>query len=128
QFINVRLHLGSLKDLVIVPSGAEKRGTPGAYMYVVDEQNTARMRVLDSAMDAGESIAVRAGLKPGDRYVVEGLDRLREGSRVTVQSGPAASAAPPPGETVQPAQRVPEQTRGQRQPGSPGTSSGPRGK
>ncbi|MFA7680589.1 MAG: hypothetical protein WCY07_10655, partial [Pigmentiphaga sp.] len=124
QFVNVRLHLGSLKDLVIAPSAAVMRGTPGAYMFVVDDNDTVRMRVLDIAMDEGDRVAVRAGLKPGDRYVVEGLDRLREGARVTVQGAAVATPAPPPGEAVQAAQTAnPGQNRHPRQNATTGTNN-----
>ena len=124
QFVNVRLHLGSLKDLVIAPSAAVMRGTPGAYMFVVDDNDTVRMRVLDIAMDEGDRVAVRAGLKPGDRYVVEGLDRLREGARVTVQGAAVATPAPPPGEAVQAAQTAnPGQNRRPRQNATTGTNN-----
>lgn len=121
QFVNVRLHLGQLNDHVVVPSAAVMRGTPGAYVYVVDDDNTVRMRVLDIAMDEGDRVAVRSGIKAGERYVVEGLDRLRDGARVTVQGAAAnPSEPPPPGQAAQPNVNAPAQGKRTRQPAQNG--------
>jgi len=87
QFVNVRLHVRTLAGATVIPTGAVQRGTPGTFVYVVKEDNTVALRVLKLGPADGERVAVLDGLKPGDRVVVEGVDRLRDGAQVQVVTG-----------------------------------------
>ena len=57
------------------------------YVYVIGDDDTSSMRPVVLGAADGERVAVREGLKPGERVVLEGLDRLREGSKVEVVTG-----------------------------------------
>ncbi|WP_281279077.1 MdtA/MuxA family multidrug efflux RND transporter periplasmic adaptor subunit [Pigmentiphaga humi] len=98
QFVNVRLHVRTQTGATVIPAGAVQRGTPGTFVYVAKEDNTVGLRVLKLGQVDGERVAVLEGLKPGERVVVEGVDRLRDGAQVQVVSGtqPAAAATVPP--------------------------------
>ena len=66
------------------------------FVYVVSTENKADYRVVELGPRIDGLRVVRSGLKPGDRIVVNGLQRVRPGSAVTPElvamSGPAASA------------------------------------
>ena len=49
QFVNVRLLIDTLKDVVVVPTGAVQRGPNGTFVYVVKDDNTAAMRPVTVA-------------------------------------------------------------------------------
>ncbi len=95
QFVNARLLVQTLHHVVTVPTAAVQRGSPGTFAYVVDANNTVSLHVLKLGATDGNKVQVISGLNAGDRVVIDGTDRLREGAKVTVQAakteGPAAA-------------------------------------
>lgn len=98
QFVNVRLRVKVIEDAVIIPSAAVQFGSRGTYVYVVDAEGKARVRdvVLGPSDSARQSVA--KGLEVGEKVILEGLDRLRDGRPVSLL-GPSGLGppAPPPG-------------------------------
>jgi multidrug efflux system membrane fusion protein len=89
QFVNVRLQLGSIPDAIVIPAAAVQFGSRGTYVYVVDASSKARVRDVTLGASDGSQQAITKGLSPGERVVLEGLDRLRDGRPVIVVSTPA---------------------------------------
>jgi len=85
QSVNVRLRLGS-EDVVAIPDAAVQFGSQGNYVYVVGDDDTASVRQVQLGAAHGDRVAVTEGLAAGERVVLEGLDRLYEGSKVEVVS------------------------------------------
>lgn len=85
QFVNVRL-LVSADDFLAVPSAAIQVGSIGSFVYVVDENDTVQIRRIVAGRVDGSLTAVLEGLQAGERVVVEGTDRLRDGGKVDVVS------------------------------------------
>ena len=84
QFVNVRLNVAVQSGAVTIPQDAVQYGAQGTYVYMVDQNNKAQIRVLKlGAVDNG-LVAVEEGLKAGDKVVLEGLDRLRPDREVEV--------------------------------------------
>lgn len=84
QFVNVRLNVAVQSGAVTIPQDAVQYGAQGTYVYMVDENNKAQIRLLKlGAVDNG-LVAVEEGLKAGDKVVLEGLDRLRPDREVEV--------------------------------------------
>jgi multidrug efflux system membrane fusion protein len=98
QFVNVRLQVRTLRDAVVIPTAAVQFGSRGPYVYIVNEQSQATVRDIVLGPAEGELQAVAKGLQPGDRVILEGVDRLREGRNVTMvedeQPGAVKKAAP----------------------------------
>jgi multidrug efflux system membrane fusion protein len=82
QFVNVRMLVGQAGDVTIVPSSAIQRGPQGTYVFVMSPANTVNMRTVTVAVTEGTQVGLSSGLQPGDKVVVDGADRLQEGSRV----------------------------------------------
>jgi membrane fusion protein, multidrug efflux system len=82
QFVNVRLLIDTLRDAVVVPTSAIQRGAPGTFVYLVNADNTVAVRPVTLGPSSAERVAIQAGLAPGDRVVVDGADKLRNGARV----------------------------------------------
>jgi multidrug efflux system membrane fusion protein len=100
QFVNVKLLLETLKDATVVPSAAIQVGTPGSYVYKVNADDTVIMTPIKAGQVDGEVTAVLNGLAPGDRVVIDGIDRLRDGVKVRIpgdrrdgKSGPGVDGA-----------------------------------
>ena len=71
--------------MVTVPTAAIQRGAPGAYVYVINADSTVSVRPVKHRPDRrSDGCASTSGLSAGDRVVVDGTDRLRDGARVSV--------------------------------------------
>jgi multidrug efflux system membrane fusion protein len=84
QFVNVRLQVDNISDTLAVPSAAVLRGAQGAYVYLVNADKTVSIRRIRPGANDGDWVSVQADLKPGDKVVTDGADRLREGAQVEV--------------------------------------------
>ena len=91
QFVNVRMLLDVDRGVTVIPSSAIELGQLGTYVYVVQEGDTVTARAVKLGPTQDERVAVTSGLNVGDRVVIDGADRLREGGRVTVQQAGAAA-------------------------------------
>jgi membrane fusion protein, multidrug efflux system len=80
----------------VVPTAAVQRGEPGTFVYLVKQDSTVAVQKVQLGPQDGERIAVTSGLNPGDRIVVDGADKLRDGSKVALrqESGTAPAARP----------------------------------
>ena len=91
QFVNVRLLVEIRKDRILIPAVAIQRGPQGTYLYVVKEDQTADVRPVTVGTIEAAQASIDSGLSEGERVVVDGVDKLRAGSKVKVNSeqGPA---------------------------------------
>ena len=89
QFINARLLVDVRREAVVVPAPAIQRGPQGTFVYVVKADRTATVRPVNVGEIQGGEASLKTGLSPGELVVVDGQDRLREGTRVDLrpQSG-----------------------------------------
>lgn len=84
QFVNVRMKVRTLKDALTIPASAIQQGNRGAFVYVIEPEGTASVRVVKVGDRTAESLVILDGIKAGERVVLEGVDRLREGAKVRV--------------------------------------------
>jgi len=92
QFVNVHLLADVKRNLVIVPAPAIQRGPQGTYVYVVQSGNTAKIQSVTIAQSTADKVGLSAGVNPGDSVVVDGQDKLQDGSKIS----PNPSTAPAP--------------------------------
>jgi membrane fusion protein, multidrug efflux system len=85
QFVNVRLRLDVKRGATVIPAAAVQRSTRGSFVYVVKADNTVTVRPVKTGVADGDDVTIDSGLAPGDRVVVDGADRLRDGAKVNVQ-------------------------------------------
>ncbi|HEY1900527.1 MAG TPA: efflux RND transporter periplasmic adaptor subunit [Steroidobacteraceae bacterium] len=97
QFVNVSLIVTTLKNQIIVPGAAIRRGAPNgvqsAFVYLVNPNNTVSVRPVVLGVVDGETQAVKSGIEPNDVVVTDGGDRLREGAAVQLPEATAAEVA-----------------------------------
>ena len=86
QFVNVRLLVNVLGGAVVVPGATIQRGTQGAFVYVVGENQTVELRPVTLQVTEGNDVAIASGVKPGEMVVIEGMDKIQDGARVDVQT------------------------------------------
>jgi len=93
QFVNARLLVDVRREAIVVPASAIQRGPQGTFVYVVKADQTATVRPITLDEIQGGEASIKTGLSPGELVVVDGQDRLREGTRVDLR--------PPSGGTTQ---------------------------
>lgn len=82
QFVNVRILLNTLGNAIVLPAAAVRHGSKGDFVFVVDAEKTAHVRVVRLGPAHGETMSIVSGLNVGEKVVTEGGDRLEDGGRV----------------------------------------------
>ena len=86
QFVNVRLLVDTHKDVTVMPTAGVQRGVPGTFVYLVNSDDTVSVRKVVLGVTDGERVEVRSELVPGDRIVIDGADKLRDGAKINVRA------------------------------------------
>ncbi len=95
QFVNSRLLVSVARGVVVIPAPAIQRGPQGTFVYVVKGDRTVTVRPIAVGEIQGGEASIKTGLSPGELVVVDGADRLREGTKVELRgqnSGPMPTA------------------------------------
>jgi multidrug efflux system membrane fusion protein len=118
QFVNVRMLLDVLHDILMIPTSSIERGEQGTYVYVVKADHTVTARIVKLGNTEGEKVQVLSGLDEGDLVVTDGADKLREGMEVAEQTPAQADPSlgrpkgPPGGEMRKRSRKGPDQATG----------------
>lgn len=84
QFVNARITVATLKDVVLAPSAAIQQGVDGSFVYLVDQALKVAVRKVTPGVRSAGWVVIDQGLQAGDRLVIDGADKLREGSVVEI--------------------------------------------
>jgi membrane fusion protein, multidrug efflux system len=92
QIINVTVEAGESKQTLMIPQAALQVDQSGSYVLVVAPNDKVEQRPVKLGPVQGTEITVAQGLEPGERIIVEGIQKVRPGESVTatptVQSPP----------------------------------------
>ncbi len=101
MFARIRVDLGSRTNSILVPERGVAELQGKNFVWVVGSDNKATQRSVQLGGQVGENLLVQEGLKPGDRIIVEGLQKVREGAVVKPMTAEeiAQTAQAPPNET-----------------------------
>jgi membrane fusion protein (multidrug efflux system) len=93
MFVDAELSVGVDPEAILVPQRGVSRNARGeGVALVLNPQNVVEERVIETGPTAGDQWVVLSGLNPGDRVIVEGVQRVRPGAE-------AVAAAPTPAPT-----------------------------
>jgi len=85
QFVNARLLVEVKRDSITVPTAAIQSGPKGKFLYLVKPDKTVELRPVETGESQDGDTAITKGLAVGEPVVVDGAERLREGSKVIVK-------------------------------------------
>ncbi|MEP7361549.1 MAG: efflux RND transporter periplasmic adaptor subunit [Chloroflexota bacterium] len=94
QFVNVRLLINTLEQVVVVPTPAVQRGPNGTFVYAVQPEDKVVLHPVTLTMQNEKEAVVATGVNPGDRVVTTGFARLKDGARVNVGTPEDESGTP----------------------------------
>jgi len=108
-YAKIRVAADTERGALLVPQSAVIETQGQMQVAVVGPANRVNLRTVKIGKEAGELRIIKDGVKPGDRVIVEGLQKVSDGMEVTPRLAPAepdAAGAPafPPGESAAPAQ------------------------
>lgn len=135
QFVNIRLLVDSHKDVTTMSTAGIQRGVPGTFAYLINpDTSTVSVRPIQLGVTDGDRVEVLSGLSPGDRVVIDGADKLRDGAKVVLReaignpsAAPAPGTANPSGETGAPNGGKGPSAPAGKGPSAPDTSKGESG-
>jgi multidrug efflux system membrane fusion protein len=110
QFVNARLLVEQKRGVTLVPTAAVQRNSQTTYVYLVKPDSTVTVRPMTIGTTEGDDSEVTAGLEPGDVVVMTGVDKLQEGSKVSVHfqgENPAPGARSASGGKARPSGQAP---------------------
>lgn len=96
QFVNVRIFINTLSQVVVVPTGAVQRGPKGTFVFVVKDDDTVAMKPVTVGQQDEVQAVITGGLEPPERVVTTGFARLTDGTKVAATApGDTTPAAAP---------------------------------
>ena len=97
QFVNIHLVLEDRLNALVVPSAAIQSGLQGSFVWaaITDAKGvtTASIRPVKIALVQGQVTILDSGISQGDKVVVDGADRLRQGAQVVASQARQRSGA-----------------------------------
>ena len=93
QFVNVRLLVDTLSGAVLAPNAAIQLGASGSFVYVVNADSTVAVRNVTTGAADAKNTTIVSGLAVGENVVIDGVDRLRDGAKVSVRNGAGAASS-----------------------------------
>ena len=93
QFVNVHLLVDTKHNVTIVPATAIARGPQGTYVYLTQKDSRVKIQPVTVTLNSGNSVAIGKGLRAGDTVVIDGQDKLQDGSRIDARTASGASVA-----------------------------------
>jgi membrane fusion protein, multidrug efflux system len=101
QFVNARMQLDTKKNAIIIPTSAIQTGSQGTFVYVISPQDkTAHVKNIKVGLTQGNVSQVDSGVSAGDQLVVDGQDKLQDGTLVDAKETPSPSLTPTPPPTT----------------------------
>ena len=113
QFVNIKLLVDTLQNQTVVPVAAIQRGASGTFVFIVSPDKTVSQRSVKLGIQDGDKVAILSGLRPGDTVVVDGADRLRDGSEVVIPDPSKQKIAAPSSGAADDAARIAARAKAQ---------------
>ncbi len=95
QFARIRAVVKQESDVILVPQAAVMDLLGARYVYVVNDENVVVRRDVVPGVAVGQLYVIEKGLNPGEKVVVEGLQKVRPDIKVTPTVVPLPAANPP---------------------------------
>jgi multidrug efflux system membrane fusion protein len=96
QFVNVRVLVDTLRQVIVAPTAAVQRGPNGPFVFAVGEDNKVTVHLVRVTQQDETQSVIASGVAAGDRVVTTGFNQLSDGSRVTIGSAAEVPASARP--------------------------------
>jgi membrane fusion protein, multidrug efflux system len=93
QFVNARLLVNTVRNVVLVPNAAIQHSPQSAFVYVVKQDNTVEARNVQVQGSEGDQTSIAHGLSAGETVVTDGVDKLQPGAKVALRGQQSATGS-----------------------------------
>jgi multidrug efflux system membrane fusion protein len=100
QFVNARVLVDTLSQVVVIPTPAVQRGPNGTFAYVLQADDRVALRRITLSLQNETEAVIKSGISADEQVVTTGFVRLKDGSRVTVGQPDKPSGAGPQAATI----------------------------
>jgi membrane fusion protein (multidrug efflux system) len=83
----------TLENAVVIPQKSTFEVQDHVYVYVVDAEGRARARRIHPKLRLKDTFVLESGLAAGERFVSEGIQKVKVGERIAIRTAPAASVS-----------------------------------
>jgi len=101
QFVNIRLQIDELKSALVIPTAGLQLGAKGSFVYGLHQDDTVKIQPVTVGATYLDETVVLSGITFDQKVIVEGTDKLTEGTKVQVNK-PAVTVP-----TVRPTTTIP---------------------
>jgi membrane fusion protein (multidrug efflux system) len=91
QIVNVRVEAGEPRQALVIPQAALQLDRSGSYVLVVGADDKVEQQRVKLGAVEGSDIVVEQGLEPGERVIVQGIQKVRPGQPVAPTQEPRAT-------------------------------------
>jgi membrane fusion protein, multidrug efflux system len=84
QFVNVRLKVETLSQVMVIPTSAVQRGPAGTFSYVINDDDTVTAKPIVVTQQSETDAVIASGLSTDEHVVTTGFANLSDGAKVTV--------------------------------------------
>jgi multidrug efflux system membrane fusion protein len=84
QFVNVKLLVDTMRQVIVVPTAAVQRGPNGTFAYVANDDNTVTVHPVTVAQQDDVEAVIAAGIDEGERVVTTGFSQLTDGAKIAI--------------------------------------------
>jgi membrane fusion protein (multidrug efflux system) len=95
QYVGGVIQAGEPESAIVVPQSALQMDQQGTFVLVIDAEDKAQVRRIQTGTTKGSLIAIKSGLNEGELVIVEGVQKVRPGQAVTATPPQEAEAAAP---------------------------------
>ena len=94
DFVNVKVYSNKKVKRMAVPMSAVLQDTNGRYLFVIDENNIAHKRSIETDGEQGNNWIIKSGISKDEKYVETGIIKVRDGVQVRIMEKQEPAAAP----------------------------------
>lgn len=84
QFVNAKLLVNTLKNVILIPAAAVQLGPQSSYVYVVKDDKTVDLVDVKTGPREGNEQVIEQGVEPPQVVVTDGVDKLTQGTKVSI--------------------------------------------
>jgi membrane fusion protein (multidrug efflux system) len=93
QFVRAHMRGYVRPNTIAIPQRAVSESPQGSYVYVLKEDNTAELRIIEPGSWSGADWIIESGISAGEKVIVDGVTKVQPGTAVTPAPLEAAADA-----------------------------------
>jgi multidrug efflux system membrane fusion protein len=91
QFVNIQILVDTLHQATVVPTAAIQHTQHEDFVYIINANNTVTSQTVVMGPTIDTDTVIKKGISPGQTVVINGADKLMNGSKIFIQESKSPS-------------------------------------